>query len=217
MQSAIPLHVGIIPDGNRRWAKRNGVSLLEAYMRGYRKVVEVTEYLYDRGVRVVSVYGLSRENCIRRSNGERRIIEEVAVYALRDLRRNPKLRRLGVTVRILGRPGLFSDRLLEEARETMRSLDGGRGGTLAILLCYSGSWEALEYSSRGLSPASLLALPPLDLVIRTGGAHRLSGFLPCLAEYAELYFTETLWPDITFQEVDRALKWFSRQKRNFGR
>ena len=217
MESAgMPVHVGIIPDGNRRWARRRGVGLLSAYMRGYRKVVEVVEHLYNRGVRVVSVYGLSMDNCRRRSDGERRVIEQVAVYGLQDIRDNPTIRERGVAVRILGDPSIFSETLRREAEATVRELENGDGGLLVILLCYRGSWEVRHYSRRGLDPPSSF-LPPVDLIIRTGGARRLSGFLPCLSEYAELYFTETLWPDLTLEEVDRALEWFSRQKRNFGR
>ncbi len=216
MTSKLPRHVGIIPDGNRRWAKRHGKSLLETYLGGYRKVVEVVEYLYDKGVHLVSVYGLSRDNCIARNGDERKIIEGVAIYALRDIRNNEKLKRRGIRFRVLGDPQIFSEKVAKEASLTVKSLDKGEGGLLVVLICYKGSHEAQYYSSLGMVPPSL-TLPPVDLIIRTGGTRRLSGFLPCLSEYAELYFTDTLWPDITLKEVDRALEWFSRQERNFGR
>ncbi len=209
----MPRHVGIIPDGNRRWARREGRALYEAYMKGYRNVVRVTEYLFDKGVDIVSVYGLSYDNCLKRSNGEKSIIEKIALFALRDLRRRVASRGFQVRVKFLGDPSIFGSRLAREASLTAKYLDRG-DKTLILLVCYSGSWEARSY--RCVTPPSLL-LPPVDLIIRTGGARRLSGFLPILSEYAELYFTDTLWPDFSIEELEEALEWFRRQQRNFGR
>jgi tritrans,polycis-undecaprenyl-diphosphate synthase [geranylgeranyl-diphosphate specific] len=212
----LPSHVGIIPDGNRRWARRNGKSLLEAYLYGYRKLVEVSEYLLDRGVRYLSVFSMSYENCVNRDPQEKKIIEEVAVYALRDIRFNQRFRDYGIRLLVLGDPSIFSERVAREASESVRILDGGRGGVLCLLICYSGRWEALHYSRLGMIPPSLL-LPPVDLVIRSGSARRLSGFLPVASEFAELYFTDKLWPELALEDIESALEWFSRQKRNFGR
>jgi len=209
LPSAVPIHVGIVPDGNRRWARRNGVSLLEAYLRGYRNVKMLSKELYNRSVRVVSVYGVSAENCEKRSPEEKKIIEKVAIHALRDLRSDE-------FVRVLGWPSRLSEAVATEAEITTRELDRGRGGLFVLLICYSGRAEIEWYSARGMIPPSLL-LPPVDLVIRTGGVRRLSGFLPVASDYAELYFSDKLWPDFGLQDIEKALSWFSMQKRNFGR
>ena len=216
LPSAVPIHVGIVPDGNRRWARRNGVSLLEAYLRGYRNVKMLSKELYNRSVRVVSVYGVSAENCEKRSPEEKKIIEKVAIHALRDLRSDEFVRTRDIAVRVLGWPSRLSEAVATEAEITTRELDRGRGGLFVLLICYSGRAEIEWYSARGMIPPSLL-LPPVDLVIRTGGVRRLSGFLPVASDYAELYFSDKLWPDFGLQDIEKALSWFSMQKRNFGR
>jgi undecaprenyl diphosphate synthase len=76
-------------------------------------------------------------------------------------------------------------------------------------------WELSQLKHRNLGFEQ--RMPPIDLVIRTGGARRISGFFPLLVEYAELYFTDTLWPELTRRELDLAIEWFKRQRRNFGR
>lgn len=212
----LPRHVGIIPDGNRRWARIHGASLLEAYMQGYRNLVRIVKHINNKGVRYITVYGLSRENCIFRSREEHEIIEKVAVTALRGIREDEDLKERDIRVLILGDPRMFSPKVEAEAIATVKSSRNRRGGLLTIAICYSGRWEVENYCSKGMSPPSLL-LPPIDLLIRTGGRRRLSGFFPIAAEYAELYFTDTLWPDLREEEVDRAFNWFARQERNFGR
>jgi undecaprenyl pyrophosphate synthase len=215
-ETTIPLHVGIIPDGNRRWARRHGENLLKTYMRGYKNVVNIVKHLYDRGVKAVTVYGLSYDNCIKRDPLEKKIIEQVALYALRDMRDSEMLRTRKVRVLFLGDSSIFSETLEVEVGKTSKALDYNGDRLLVVLLCYSGRWEIDTYLSKGMVPPSLL-LPPIDLIIRTGGARRLSGFVPISSEYAELYFTEKLWPDFTVKDADEALKWFSKQERNFGR
>ncbi|MCE4627835.1 MAG: undecaprenyl diphosphate synthase family protein [Desulfurococcales archaeon] len=212
----VPLHVGIIPDGNRRWARRHNVDLYMAYMRGYSNVKKISKRLYEMGIKVVTVYGLSMENCLRRPSDEKRIIEKVAIYALQDLRSDEFLRSRRIRLLILGDPGRFSRSVEAEALETSKALDSGDGGLLVLLICYSGRWEAEEYTSKGLIPPSLI-LPPIDLIIRTGGAKRLSGFPPLASDYAELFFSEKLWPDFTIEDAMEAVEWYARQKRNFGR
>ena len=212
----VPLHVGIIPDGNRRWAKTHGVDLHTAYLEGYENVKRIVRSLYELGVRIVTVYGLSMENCLHRPPNEKLVIEKVAVYALQDLRNDEFLRDNRIRILIIGDPGRFSRAVEAEALKTSKALDEGDGGLLTILICYSGRWEAEEYTLKGLVPPSLL-LPPIDLVIRTGGARRLSGFPPLASDYAELYFSSKLWPDFTVKDVLEALKWYADQKRNFGR
>ncbi len=212
----LPRHIGIIPDGNRRWAKRNGVGLFEAYKRGYERLVEIVKYINSLGINYISVYGLSYDNCLRRPPEEREVIGQIAVMALQDIRRDETLRERGIRVSIIGEPSIFGESLAREARLTVDSTHDRWSGVLTIAICYSGRWEMERYCSRGMIPPSLL-LPPIDLLIRTGGMRRLSGFMPLALEYAELYFTETLWPDISVEEVDRAIQWFSRQPRNFGR
>ncbi len=212
----LPQHVGIIPDGNRRWARRMGVNLYEAYRRGYERLMEVVDYLAERGVRFLTVYVLSRENCLRRSRGELEILRTLSLAAMDRLLRDRRVRGGEARVVVLGDPGMVGEDVAEKARLLARESRWGSRYLLALLYCYSNTTEE-ERISRGLHPASSIVLPPLDLLIRTGGYRRLSGFLTPLAGYAEIYTTDTLWPDISVREVEEALDWFTRQKRNFGR
>ncbi len=213
---SLPKHVGIIPDGNRRWARKNKVDLFDAYVRGYNKLVEIVKHLNSYNINYISVYGLSYDNCIRRSESEKRVIEEIAIMALRDLRKDKDLESNDIRVMILGDPTIFSNKLAEEAEYTVSATKHRKNGLLTIGICYSGQWEVKNYCGKKNTLPSL-ELPSIDLIIRTGGMHRLSGFFPLLSEYAELYFLDKLWPEITRQDITNALEWFSRQPRNFGR
>jgi len=211
-----PRHVGVIPDGNRRWARLRRVGLHEAYRKGYENLVSVIEALHELNVPYVSVYAVSRENCEKRGQLELEILRRLSLEALDRLARDPRVAGGETRVIVLGDPGMLGDGVATKARSLARSTRWNGPYTLTVLLCYSTLSEA-ERTARGFEPASTLALPPLDLVIRTGGYTRLSGFLPLLADYAELYFTEVLWPDFTRERLVEALEWFRGRRRNFGR
>ena len=207
------MHVAVIPDGNRRWARRNNVDYSVAYRRGYENARLIMRLAYDMGTLAFSLFALSRDNCLKRSV-ELQVIYPLlseAFYTLVDERkskyRDTRLIVLG-DLRLLPRDVMNA---VEYARSEMSS--GSR--LLAIALCYSGSWEAEYYASRGLIPESL-RLPQVDLLIRTGGFHRVSTFLPLRLEYAELYFTSVLWPDFGEDEFIKAIQWFQGQERKFG-
>jgi len=208
--------VGIIPDGNRRWARLRGVGLPEAYWRGYENLVSIIEALYDERVPYVSVYAVSRENCERRGRLELEILRRLSLEALDRLARDPRVVGGETRVIVLGDPRVLGGEVAEKSKSLMLDTRWNGPYTLSVLICYSTASDT-ERTSRGLEPASTLALPPLDLVIRTGGYTRLSGFLPLLADYAELYFTDVLWPDFTRERLAEALEWFRGRRRNFGR
>ena len=212
----LPGHVGIIPDGNRRWANKRGISLNEAYRRGLDKLIQVIDHLFDRNIKYVTVYAMSMDNCKRRGKLELAILRRISRIAFRKVMSNQRIRSGEARVTVLGEPGLVGGEIEEMAREVMEKSRWGQDYNLTILYCYSGRWE-IERARLGYTPASLIMLPPLDLVIRTGGYPRLSGFLPLLADYTELYSTTTLWPDITLEEVDRALEWYAGLPKNYGR
>jgi len=212
-----PLHVGIIPDGNRRWARARGVSLAKAYSAGYRRLREIVEALEEKGARYVTVYALSRDNCTRRSGAEIAVLRELSKAAFRELLKDEKVVSGSLRVIVIGDYSSFDPEVARLARRVMVESRWGGPSTLTILYCYSGQWELEEAWRRRHVPASQAHLPPLDLIIRTGGYSRLSGFLPALADYAELYVTDTLWPDFTREELDKALDWYRRRPRNFGK
>ncbi len=216
MQQSLPGHVGIIPDGNRRWARRRGVSLADAYRAGYERLREVLDRLLDLGVRAVSVYAMSLDNYLKRSGEEAGAVMALALKGFRELRSSRRLASKGVEVRVIGRLNLAPSEVREEA-EALEAETRGRGGPkLYIAFLYSSRAELEEAASSCRVPETA-RIEPIDLIIRTGGMRRISDFFPLASIYAELYFTETLWPDFTLDELERALEWYSRIPRRFGR
>ncbi|MEB3806381.1 MAG: undecaprenyl diphosphate synthase family protein [Desulfurococcales archaeon] len=213
---ALPNHVGLIPDGNRRWAKRNGVDLYSAYLRGLDVLMDAVDYLSDRGVGYITVFAMSLDNCRRRSRLEIEILKKISRIAFERVLNHNKVKSGKARIVVLGKPQLVGDEIKDEAFRIMMETRWHAPYTVTILYCYSGEYE-VEVAEKGYTPSSILIHPRLDLVIRTGGYPRLSGFLPLRADYAELYSTDTLWPDLTRKEIDEALKWYSMLPKNYGR
>jgi undecaprenyl diphosphate synthase len=222
------LHVGIIMDGNGRWATARGRSRTTGHREGARAVRRVVEAAPDLGVGVLSVFAFSADNW-RRPAGEvqalmRLFREYLRVEAARCVRN-------GVRLEVLGR----RDRLAAGLRQAIETAEHATAGGGRLLLRI-----ALDYSARdailraaqclreGTVPtrasfARLLtivdhgtAVPELDLLIRTGGERRLSDFLLWEAAYAELYFTDTMWPDFGAEGLAEAVAEFGRRERRFG-
>ena len=227
--AAVPRHVAIIMDGNRRWARARGVTEAEGHAAGVRAIRPLLRRAVERGVRVLSIYAFSRENWAR-SPGEVRALFELLESAIRE--ETEELRTQGVQVRLLGRLDELPD---ETRRSILGGLEATRGGErllLNVAFNYSGRSEIADAARRcvedGLTAAQIdeaaiearlytAGVPEPDLLIRTGGEARLSNFLIWQAAYAELYFSELLWPDFGPQAFDEALAEYARRTRRFGR
>ncbi|MGC9071239.1 MAG: undecaprenyl diphosphate synthase family protein [Acidilobus sp.] len=216
LPSMIPSAIGIIPDGNRRWARKVGIPYVKAYREGYQRLRQTLRWILDEGVRRAVVYVLSRENCTNRPLYEREVLGNLLIGGLRDLRKDEVIHGEKIKVKVIGDLSLVS----ETARQEIIALEGETsdysGGSLHMGICYSGEWERGIIASGLPAPSILAGVPEVDLIVRTGGMRRLSGFFPLQTTYAELYFTDTLWPDFNSEELRKAIEWFSTQKRNFG-
>ncbi len=227
--TAVPRHVAIIMDGNRRWARARGVTEAEGHAAGVRTIRPLLHRAVERGVRVLSVYAFSRENW-GRSPDEVAALFDLLRAAIRD--ETAELRTQGVEVRLLGRLG----ELPEETRNSIvAGLEATRGGQrllLNVAFNYSGRSEIVDavrrciedgLSSEQVDEAAIEArlytagVPEPDLLIRTGGESRLSNFLIWQAAYAELYVSDVLWPDFGPEAFDEALAEYARRTRRFGR
>ena len=226
---AIPRHVAIVMDGNRRWARLRDLPEAEGHAAGVQAIRPIVEHAVSRGIEALSLYAFSRENWSR-SQDEVRTLFALLEAAIRD--ETPELVRQGVTVRILGR----LDELPEQTRASIEdALAATRGGSrlqLNVAFNYSGRSEIVDAVRRcladGLAPETIdeaaiaarlytAGLPELDLLIRTGGDQRISNFLLWQAAYAELYFCEALWPDFDPPAFDAAIDAFALRSRRFGR
>ena len=225
----LPRHVAIIMDGNRRWAKARGQTEMEGHSAGVENVRPIVRHCVKRGVAVLSLYAFSRENWARSD-------EEVAglFFLLEKVIRNEtaELKALGAQVRLLGRMDELPDGAQRSIASALAETAGGRRLQLNIAFNYSGRTELVDAArklvseqcdptvideaavSRSLYTAGL---PDPDMVIRTGGDLRLSNFLIWQAAYAEIYFTQTLWPDFGPMDFDDALIEFASRQRRYGR
>lgn len=227
-----PRHVGVIMDGNGRWARAHGLPRLEGHRRGVETVREVIRVCPDLGIEVLTLYAFSTENW-RRPPAE--VAGLMQLFRLYFLKEAEELEREGVRVTFLGN----AERLPSDVREMMRLLEertaGGRRLRLVVALNYGARAEiasaarrlaervaAGEISAEEVDEEALAAsldtadLPDPDLVIRTSGEQRLSNFLLWQAAYAEFIFLEETWPEITRESFERAISAFRTRDRRFG-
>ena len=198
-----PAHVGLIPDGLRRWADANGATLTDAYLRGAEKVAEILVALQRNDVQTVSVYNLSRANLTRRDD------ELDAVYAaschffttLIPLHFDPK----ACSVRLHGNRNLLPEKYVAAARDLEIAMTGD-DFRINILAAYDAADELraahLRARREGCDINAAFDIPDVDMVIRTSPERLLSGFLPWQSQYAELFFLTTPLNDLTTSHID---------------
>lgn len=224
----MPRHLGIILDGNRRWAKAHDLPVIEGHRQGFVTAKQLGLALFDQGIEYVSAYVFSSENWKRSKDEVSQLMKLflwVAKHEIKELHKdNIRLRIIGSKLR-LGKALL---KALHEAEELTK--DNSRG-TLLLCLDYGGQQEIVEavkaIAAQGVAPEEITAelisqhlyapdVPPCDLIIRTSGEQRLSNFMLWRAAYSELMFTETLWPDMTEAELRSMLDEYARRQRRFG-
>jgi undecaprenyl diphosphate synthase len=224
------VHVAIIPDGNRRWARKKSRPEWYGHFAGAKKMEEFLDWILEHPeIKTVSVYGLSTEN-LKRSKLELSKLWEVYKREIKKLNSSKKVRDNGIKVRIVGEENFWRSDFKRVARSVMKTTENYTKIMFNILIAYGSQSEILS-SVKKVLKAGVRAIPPLretfmdylkinrpvDLVIRTGGQHRLSNFLLYQTAYSEIYFTETLWPDFSKKEFENILKWFWKQEKRFGR
>lgn len=228
----IPINLGIIMDGNGRWAKKRGLPRTAGHVTGAQVFRKITKYCEKCGVRYLTVYAFSTENWRRPQDEVESIMNLLRQYLKESL---ADFQQENIVVRFIGnREELAEDirRLIEEAEE---STAHKTGMTLNIALNYGGQQEIVQATrklaaqvARGeLSPEAIdetmlqEALytekqPPVDLVLRPSGEYRLSNFLVWQSAYAEFVFMDVLWPDFKEKDLDWAFEEYARRDRRFG-
>jgi undecaprenyl diphosphate synthase len=225
----LPRHVAIIMDGNRRWARGRGVAEAEGHAAGVEAIRPIVRHAVRRGIEVLSIYAFSRENWSR-SRDEVATLIGLLESAIRD--ETDELRAQGAQVRVLGRLAELPNTTRDSISEAVAATAGGDRLVLNVAFNYSSRQEIVDAARRcvedglpadAIDEAALDArlytagLPPVDLLIRTGGEQRISNFLLWQAQYAELYFCELFWPDFGPDAFDAALLEYARRHRRFGR
>jgi undecaprenyl diphosphate synthase len=231
--AAVPKSVAIIMDGNGRWAQRRGLPRMAGHRAGAVAVDRVTEAAARLGVKSLALYAFSTENWQR----PRAEVDTLWKLLVRDLkRRGPKCLKQSIRLTAIGRRDRMPEVALRELERVERETEHCARMTLCLALDYGGWWDLCELAERirrGARDGSLgdepfdperlhrllpsATVPPVDLLIRTGGESRVSNFLPWQLTYAEFLFTPTLWPDFDDAGLEAAFREFSRRQRRFGR
>ncbi len=215
--NAVPRHVGVIPDGTRRWSRLRGVPLADGYLLAMENLARVVDVLYSAGVSVVSLYLLSLRNLTRTQAELGAVFEAETYFCTRLLpqvlaRRSARVSAVGELCRV---PAAY--------RQALHALDGPAPDTerrLYLLVAYD-AWEELRAACAHTAPRTPLARrlgvrEDVDLVFRTGGGNLLSGFLPLQSQYAHIHTVETLFNDLTPSDVRSALADFAGRERLQG-
>ncbi|HET9733686.1 MAG TPA: polyprenyl diphosphate synthase [Burkholderiales bacterium] len=227
----VPRHVAVIMDGNGRWAKQRHLPRVAGHKRGVEAVRATVQACAERGVKFLTLFAFSSENW-RRPAEEVALLMQLFYGALTN--EVEKLHRNGICLRVIGNLERFDPRMRALIAQGERRTAGNTRLTLTIAANYGGRWDILQAlarlarehpeATRGpideaqLAPyLSMHYAPEPDLFIRTGGEQRVSNFLLWQLAYAELYFTDTLWPDFDAAALDAAISSYAQRERRFGR
>jgi undecaprenyl diphosphate synthase len=215
LEDRVPVHVAIIMDGNGRWAEARKLERTKGHEAGERALFDVVEGALESGIRYLSVFAFSTENWSRPK-------EEVEFLlgfnrALLRKRRN-ELHERGVRIRRIGRTEPVPEDVLGEFTAAESLTASNTRMDLLVCFNYGGRSELEDAARAGSIGDNLYApdVPDVDLLIRTSGEQRLSNFLLWQSAYAELYFTDTLWPDFKREGLYKALRDYAGRRRRFG-
>ena len=226
MENNIPNHVAIILDGNGRWATERGLSRSAGHLQGSKTLTKLVEHIFNKGIKVLSVFVFSTEN-FKRSKEEVDYLMNLFIKIFKlDFK---KLKKQNIKVVFSGRRDNLKTDVIK-AMETIERETLGNEYIFNVCLNYGGETEIVDAIKKIISSNIDLDnintesfkhylyndLPDIDLMIRTGGEKRISNFMLYLLAYAELYFTDTYFPDFNEIEFDKAIDYFNSKQRRFG-
>jgi len=224
-----PIHLGLILDGNRRWARSEGMPQLEGHRLGYKNLHPIAVHAVNRGVKVISAYVFSTENWNRTQEEVAYLMDLVVWVSKHEVK---KYLKDGLRIVFLGSRVRLSDKVVEAIESVEEQTKDNTRGIVALCMNYGGHTELAEGVARmiadGVEPGEVnvdkLAeylyhpeLPSVDLIIRTSGEQRISNFMLWRAAYAELYFTNVPWPAFTTADLDLAFDEYASRQRRLGK
>ena len=229
MKQILPKHIGIMIDGNRRWAKEKKLPAFLGHKKGIERVVEIIDYAAGKGIKVLTLYGFSTENWSRSKKEVDYLMDLFTKFARKYVYH---FKKKGIQFRHIGGLEKLPKSLQKEIKEAQRLTKDNKKMVLNIALNYGGRDEIIraikkiiqkKISSENINEKVVMdyldtkGLPDTDFIIRTSGEMRLSNFLPFQGTYAELYFPKICWPDFTKKQFDLAIEEFQRRHRRFGK
>ncbi|MBI5356533.1 di-trans,poly-cis-decaprenylcistransferase [Candidatus Collierbacteria bacterium] len=229
----LPAHVAIIMDGNRRWATSRGLAAVMGHDKAARDVIEpIIDRAIQLGIKFLTFWAFSTENW-KRDQAEIKALMGIFREGLKKF--GSRLNEKGIKLNIVGEMNKFPEDIRKQSEHYMEISRNNKKITVSFALNYGGRDEILRairklianvqrstFNVQDLSEETFgqfldtAGIPDPDLIIRTGGDLRLSGYFPWQSVYSELYFTKTLWPDFTPKELDKALKDYAGRERRFG-
>jgi undecaprenyl diphosphate synthase len=224
----VPRHVGYIVDGNRRWAKKHGIPSYEGHLAGYNALKEVAIATLEAGTEYMSAYTWSTENWKRTQEEAMRFMSLTLIVLKSDL---PIFAEKNIRLRVLGSREGLDKKLIKAIDNAEHATENNTGGTFALCFNYGGQLEIVDAVKKIVQAGTkeddvteaLISqyiyepeVPPMDVIVRTGGEQRLSNFMLWRSAYSELIFLKKFWPDMTKDDVMAILKEYSKRQRRFG-
>lgn len=221
-------HLAIILDGNRRWARERGLPTFEGHRVGYERIKDVSKWCLERNIKILTVYAFSTENW-NRSKEEVKYLMTLMNKAFSE--ELDELNKLGFKINIIGSRDRISKTIKKNIEKIENETKNNKKAILNICFNYGGRLEIVEAVKKiveeGIEVEKIneeligkyiwfKGQPEPDLIVRTSGEKRLSGFLTWTSVYSELYFPRCYWPDFDEKELDKAIKEFNKRNRRFG-
>ncbi len=228
MKKIIPQHIGIILDGNRRWAKKRKLNTFKGHKNGFENLKKISNYAFDKGVKILTVFAFSTENWKRTKKEINYLLKLFKILVEEE---SKELKKRGIKLVILGNIDKFDKELKNGIKKATKLTKNGKNGILNVCLNYGGREEILNaikniiknkvkinkinnelinkylYTKGQIDP---------DLIIRTSGELRLSGFLTWQGVYSELFFSKKNWPNFKNKDLDKVILEYNKRKRRFG-
>ena len=230
MNSLLPQHIAIIMDGNGRWAQKRHMPRTVGHAKGAAGVRDLVEFCAQKGVKYLTLFAFSTENWNRPEEEVSAIMGLFVQYLEKELK---NLAHAGVRLQVIGDVTGFAQELQDRIAKAVKTTSYNDIIVLTVAANYGGQWDIVQAvqrwqaehphaSARDITQAQLAEylstahMPDLDLLIRTGGERRISNFLLWQLAYAELYFTDVLWPEFDSAQLTLALDWYQTRQRKFG-
>jgi len=223
----LPNHVGIIMDGNRRWAKKNNLPTLEGHRKGFSILQSIGDYALDKGIKNLTVYAFSTENWSRDKDEVAFIFAFLSKMLKNEIK---KFHKRGVRFNWLGTTEKMNSKIVKQLRDAEELTKNNTNGSFNLCVNYGGHTEIVESVNKIIKLGEKVTIetitsalygadnvPPLDLVIRTSGEQRISNFMLWRIAYSELYFTELFWPDFKIADLDDAIDFYNSRQRRYGK
>lgn len=223
MENKVPTHVGLIMDGNGRWAKKRNLPRSMGHQKGYQNLEKLNKHIFQKGIKILSIYALSTDNFKRPKKEIDYLLE---LFLDKFSKQKDFYIENNIKVVFSGRKNHFNDKVINVMDEIENETKNNSKAIFNICFDYSSRNEIIdaikriknidEIDQETFNKYLYHDLPPIDFLIRTSGEMRLSDFMLWQSAYAELYFPETLFPDFNNEEFDKAIEIYNKRSRRYG-